>query len=331
LVAGSIRNSLSVLAQTFLENGFPDPRLTSDNKMPITLRRQLDSFKAEDPNEQRQKAVPVSVLSKVNDLYHDSDDPCSKACAQLIVGAFFFAMRSCEYCKTTSPNESTTKKLLRLNNIRFFKGGKLLSHKSSDIHKADIVSITYESQKNKSKFQTISMHRSSSSIMCPVISWANIVGRIRSHPKSSDSTTVNAYVGRSGKLLYVSSNQIRTILRAAAAAIGPEALGFQICEIGCHSLRSGSAMAMYLANVPVTTIQLIGRWKSDAFMRYIREQVDCFTENISSRMMQKKDFFTIPEPGKEIKEAPDISVYTMKENGHSTDPVLQEVFKALVL
>jgi hypothetical protein len=46
-------------------------------------------------------------------------------------------------------------------------------------------------------------------------------------------------------------------------------------------------MAMYLARVPITTIQqLIGRWKSSAFMRDIREQVDCFTSNISSGMIR---------------------------------------------
>jgi hypothetical protein len=299
--------------------------------MPITLRRQLDSFKAEDPNEQRQKAIPISVLVKVHELYHNSEDPCSRACAQLIVGAFFFAMRSCEYCRTTSPNESTTTKLLCLRNIRFFKGGKLLSHSAKELWNADIVSITYESQKNKSRFQTISMHRSSSDKVCPVRSWAEIVHRIRSHPKSSDSTTVNAYTGRGGKLLFVSSNQIRSIIRAAAATIGTDKLGFQICEIGCHSLRSGSAMAMYLAKIPVTTIQLIGRWKSDAFMRYIREQVDCFTKNISFKMTQTKSFFTIPEPGRENDKTPGRSLSTTTKNGQSTDPCLQEVFEALVL
>lgn len=71
--------------------------------------------------------------------------------------------------------------------------------------------------------------------------------------------------------------------------------GFSISQIGCHSLRSGSAMAMYLAHVPDTTIQLIGRWKSAAFMRYIREQVDCFTSNISAQMISTDSFFTIPD------------------------------------
>jgi sorbitol-specific phosphotransferase system component IIBC len=83
-------------------------------------------------------------------------------------------------------------------------------------------------------------------------------------------------------------------------------------------------MAMYLAGIPTTTIQLIGRWKSNALMRYIREQVDCFTENVSSKMLTVKNFYTIPNT------STDQSLYNTtatKEDG----PNLSKVFKALVL
>jgi hypothetical protein len=83
-------------------------------------------------------------------------------------------------------------------------------------------------------------------------------------------------------------------------------------------------MAMYLAGVPVTTIQLIGRWKSDAFMRYIREQVDCFTQNVSSRMLTTKNFYTIPNI------SPDQQLIQKSANTKS-GPNLETVFNALVL
>ena len=53
-------------------------------------------------------------------------------------------------------------------------------------------------------------------------------------------------------------------------------------------------MAMYLAGVPVFTIMLIGRWSSDAFLRYIRRQVQEFSAGVSRRMILTPDFFTIP-------------------------------------
>jgi hypothetical protein len=55
-------------------------------------------------------------------------------------------------------------------------------------------------------------------------------------------------------------------------------------------------MAMYLAGVPVFTIMLLGCWASDAFLRYIRKEIQEFSNSVSSMMIQNNRFFTIPEP-----------------------------------
>jgi hypothetical protein len=80
----------------------------------------------------------------------------------------------------------------------------------------------------------------------------------------------------------------------AAAAIGKNTLGFSPEQIGLHSARSGAALAMYLAGVPVFTIMLMGRWSSDAFLCYIRKQVKEFSSGISKRMITNEKIFTIP-------------------------------------
>ena len=56
--------------------------------------------------------------------------------------------------------------------------------------------------------------------------------------------------------------------------IGEEILGIKAEEVGTHSIRSGAAMSMYLGECPVYTITMIGRWSSDAFLLYIRKQVE---------------------------------------------------------
>jgi hypothetical protein len=324
LAEGTIRNTLSTVAQTFMENYAPDPRMSTDGKISIGVRRILAGFKAGDGNESKQKAIPVSVIRQIDRLYSSSKDPLSVAAAQLIIGGFFFAMRSCEFSKTTGPKEVKRTKILTIGDIRFFKNSTKLNHDDTKLNESDIISITFRSQKNGEKNQTISMHRSNDSSICPVIIWASIVKRIRSYKHSTESTPVNCYLSRQGNVEHVTSTQIRTKIRAAAASIGEDSLGFKVDEIGCHSLRSGSAMAMYLAGVPVTTIQLIGRWKSDAFMRYIREQVDCFTQNVSSKMLTTKNFYTIPEipPDQQLSQNP-----VTTNNG----PNLETVFEALVL
>lgn len=53
------------------------------------------------------------------------------------------------------------------------------------------------------------------------------------------------------------------------------------------------AMAMFLASVPVETIQLIRRWRSQAFLRYIRIQVQQLTQGVATDMTANPDFYTI--------------------------------------
>jgi hypothetical protein len=62
-------------------------------------------------------------------------------------------------------------------------------------------------------------------------------------------------------------------IRQAVTTLGPSVLGFSAKEVGTHSNHSGSAMGMFLSGTPVCTIMLMGRWSSDAFMRYIHKQV----------------------------------------------------------
>ena len=54
-------------------------------------------------------------------------------------------------------------------------------------------------------------------------------------------------------------------------------------------------MALYLAKIPTLTIMIIGRWKSDAFLRYIRKQVALFSHNLTDKMLESEHFFTTPD------------------------------------
>jgi len=50
----------------------------------------------------------------------------------------------------------------------------------------------------------------------------------------------------------------------------------------------------------------VGRWYSDAFLRYIRKQVQDFTTGVSGKMIANPQFFTIPDqgPGEPFMEDP---------------------------
>jgi hypothetical protein len=59
-----------------------------------------------------------------------------------------------------------------------------------------------------------------------------------------------------------------------ACGTGSTRLGFEPHEIGIHSLRLGAAMELYIREISIYTIMLTGRWSSNAFLCYIKKQVN---------------------------------------------------------
>ena len=281
------------MAQGFRASNRPDPRLDPDLKPCYLLQQQTRGYQNLDPNQTQQKALPLGVLRHMKKTQISAK---GQAMTDLCIGAFFFAMRSCEYSKTTTLEESKRTKILRLRNLRFFHSGREIAHTSPHLHTANYISITFEYQKNDERHESVGMHATDDPIICPVKAWASTVRRISAYPNASPDSKVNLFLSptQSHEPVELTSTAIRNSLRCTVKTLGKEALGFAETEIGTHSLRSGAAMAMYLAHVPTFTIMIIGRWSSDAFLRYIRKQVEGFSSNVSSLMLQNENFFTTP-------------------------------------
>jgi len=249
----------------------------------------LRGYANKDASTKPQKAITPKVLRELGKITNSATDI---AVGQLGKGAFFFAMRSCEYLKVSGERRT---KLLELQNLRFFKDRREVPHHDPNLHLADSITIEFVWQKNNERDATVTQHRTLDPELCPVMAWASIVKRILSYDSTGPLTPVCTVKGSNGKLFQMTSSMMLTRLRAVVKAIGEEELGIKAMDMGTHSIRSGAAMAMYLAGVPVFTIMLIGRWSSDAFLRYIRRQVQEFSSGVAARMIVSKDFFTIPD------------------------------------
>jgi hypothetical protein len=275
------------VAEAYRANQRCSPCHDSSGKFSKFLSDQLKGYKNSDPSARPQKALTPSLL---RELSRNNDGPLNQATHQLARGAFFFAMRSCEYLSVTG--ERRTKRL-RLGNLKFIRTNRTLSLDDPLLALADTIAITFEFQKNDQRDETVVMHCSGDPLLCPIRAWAAVVMRILSYSGTSATTYVNAYATTGGNLAYLTGDQVRLRLRQAADRIGTARLGYTSDEIGTHSIRSGAAMAMYLAGVPAFTIMLIGRWSSDAFLRYIRRQVQEFSAGVSSKMLLTDEFFAV--------------------------------------
>jgi hypothetical protein len=217
-----------------------------------------------------------------------------KAGADLICGALFYGMRSCEYTKTPKSEERKTT-LLELRDITFRdEDGNILSQKSKDLAlRAHYVIIRFRNQKNGEKMESVVQRRSHKQL-CPVSIWARICTRIRSYPGTTPRTTVNTVLLEScNTTVKLRSNYVITKLRAAVRAAGPKNLGIHISSVGTHSIRTSFAMMFALRNIADSKIMKKGRWKSDAFLRYIRNYVGQFGAECSSAIAHEDNNFKV--------------------------------------
>jgi len=138
----------------------------------------------------------------------------------------------------------------------------------------------------------VHLPRSGDLILCPVQAWAVITRKIGHYPGTCDDTPI-CMTYRDGELHLITRYKLKTALITAAEIISEAKFGFKPTELKTHSLHLGVAMAMYL-DIFVYTIMIIGCWSSDAFLRYIRKQVEQFSQNVSARMIKYQHFSHVP-------------------------------------
>ena len=163
---------------------------------PVLALQQLKSYADADIAPRPQQAITVEV---VRHLQRSLDTARDRAVGQLVVVAFFFAMRSCNYSDVEFPRRTTVVQQVR--DVTFWKGSKRvpLDHRD-DIRNADAMSITFWKQKNRDDGTTITQHRNLSlgeDELCPVQALGEIIGRVRGYSATTTAdwkeTTINAF------------------------------------------------------------------------------------------------------------------------------------------
>lgn len=213
-----------------------------------------------------------------------------KALCWLFTGAIFFAMRSCEYLKTGTPERDKRTNILCLRNLVFKKEGRIIKHTSQHLASSELVIITFEFQKNTKRNKSVHMFATNDKLLNPVKAWGKTIQRILSSvPNASQDTKVCSFWTGTNTIL-LDANTARTKIRVIVRIIGDEVLGFGADDVGLHSIRSGGAMAMFLSGVCDIIIQRVGRWESLAFLEYIRSQIESFTLGVSQKMLENENF-----------------------------------------
>jgi hypothetical protein len=156
------------------------------------------------------------------------------------------------------------------------------------------VTVIFADQKNETKLNARTQRRTDDPCLCPVIRWASIINRLhQTIPNCSEDTPVCSSASGTATVL-ISNTFVRLLMRSLCSHLGGKTVfGFGPADIGNKSLRSGAAMALFLANHSPAKIMILGRWVSDTFLVYIRPQVLEWTSTMSVDMIHLESFIDV--------------------------------------
>ena len=256
-----------------------------------TLKRLFTAFATRDPPPNRQAAATPDLLKEVIRSTRGMGEVAEHT-ADLITGAYFFAMRGCEFSRTRTPGRTKT---LTLEHVTFRNETKEEVHPNHPDfdRRVRYVTICFANQKNGKKMERRTQGKTGHVSFCPVLAWAQAYRRVLRHfPLADKNTTICSLRDHhSGKRVEISSAGVAGLLQSICRLRGArDRFGYKPEDLGSRSIRSGAAMSLFMMNHSTERIKILGRWSSDAFLVYIRPQVLEWTNIMSKDMSKVKNF-----------------------------------------
>jgi len=284
--SSTVEDAVRHVGQTYRSLGSPDIRLDAHGDIDFRLKRQSQSHQKVDPPPSRVKPIPVQVVNAIVVASYCAQpvDETLRAFADMICLAFFFLLRPGEY--TIQKNNTP----FRVRDTRLHIGGALLHPRTASVAQLNAVtscSLIFTTQKNAVKGEIITHGRTGDAFTCPVAALVRRVYYLISRGYSDD-TPLCAYQHNSDPTTtkFVNPAGVKEALRGGLIVYGADRVEIKPSEIEARSLRAGGATALLVANVDPNTIQLLGRWKSDAMLKYLHASANPNVQRFARSMFE---------------------------------------------
>ena len=185
----------------------------------------------------------------------------------------------------------------RLCDVFFYLGSDVRNATSTSLNDVDIntvtaATLTFTDQKNSVRGEQVAQRATTDPLLCPAKALFRIASHLRAHGAPPD-TPLCAYYDSSNNLSYIPPKFITTGLRHSAKDLH-NTLGIDPDLLSARSLRPGGATALLCAGIDKDSIQLLGRWKSDAMLRYLRIQAHVHATNFAQLMLDHGSYSFAP-------------------------------------
>jgi hypothetical protein len=301
--AGTVAKALLAVGKGIAALGQPDPRKQTAGAKEYhpLLEDFLGSLTAADDPTTRAHPANVTIiehLPNVLDTEHATEGRANSHTIDLIVVGFYWLLRPAEYLYTgVDPRGKGRSKPFRLQDVTFMVDGRPVIASDASLNDWNETQPTraylkFYDQKNAVQGEHVSHAATTHPLLCPCKALARICAHLRAHACASD-TPIYTYYDSNRVARHVTPKYVTNALRHAATSL-VGLTGIPPNLLSARSLRPGGATALLCAGVDANIIQLLGRWKSDAMLRYLHVAVAANLEPFSSRMLDAGRFTFAP-------------------------------------
>lgn len=292
--SSTVATAVRSVGQACALMGHSDPRLTKHGDIDLRLRYQFRSYQRADPPPERLLPIAVPIIKHAVDSLHlnPGATELDRAVADMICLGFFFLLRPGEYCYTSYPESSP----FVYSNVTFYRGNVQLSATapSHEIMTAISVTLTFSIQKNMVRGERVGQSTSGNQHFCPVRAAGRRFLHLREQQgpynySATPDTPLYTFYPKPRQSAKVSTNAMRQALRTSASQLDPLA---DTSKIFTRALRTSGAMALVLARVDSSLIRLLGHWKSDAMLNYLKVEYLGVLHRYAQTMAQLSNFDT---------------------------------------
>ena len=299
--APTVTSAITAVGQTIsmAVGDNPTKVLGSDKFLPA-LQIMIEGYAKDDPPTRKMLPIESDVPELLVELgYSTSGTSHTQAVGDLALIAFYYLLRIGEY--TVKSKRSNTKQTVqfKLEDVTFFKRTKLGQLRCLPknapyelILSADSATLKLDNQKNGWKGVCVHQEKNGEAIYCPIRALGRRVVHLRKQGAVKSSFLSTYY--HEGKKYDVIGEDVSKALKLAATLLEyPEKRGIPVELIDTHSLRCGGANALALSGYSDTQIQKMGRWRGATFKEYIREQLACYSEGMTTNMKRNFKFVNV--------------------------------------
>ena len=296
--ASTVRDALLAVGTGITDMDGQDPRKPkgSDKYHPLLSDFFAAMERHDDPST---RAYPVNLtilrnLPKVLDTEHPTEGQANKHVIDLCILGFFWMLRPSEYLDSSAETRSQA---FRLCDMHFTIAGtqhlaSALTLNDEKMRQISAATLTFSDQKTGARGEQIGHRATADAVFCPCKALARLVRHLRRH-KAPAKTPICTHCGPRKVIGTIPPAFLTNGLRFAALPL-QQKTGIDPALVSARSLRPGGATALLCAGVDPNAIQLLGRWRSDAMLRYLRIAAATQTHNFSQRMLDSGSFSFAP-------------------------------------